>query len=101
MPIIIPTIAQATPTGSAVFAPSASASLQDKSVSLPPFEKKFQRSRITKVIFMTSAPNLKNNEAVKPKMIQNIIFIIFDENPNAIELPKIRKAVNISPMLPE
>jgi hypothetical protein len=44
---------------------------------------------------------LKKPEATKPRAIQKINLIVFDENPKVIELPKIKKVVRINPIVPE
>jgi hypothetical protein len=101
VPITIPTTAQAIPTGSAVFAPSANASLQSINVFLPPLDKKFQTIKTSNVNIITEEPILKKPEDTKPRAIQKINLIVFDENPKAIELPKIKKVVRINPIVPE
>ena len=61
VPITTPITAQATPTGSAALPPSASASLQDNKVSLPPRKIKFIETRIDIEITITLIPISKNS----------------------------------------
>ena len=99
-PIIIPTIAQASPTGKAVLAPSAKESLQSIKVFFPPLTKKFQTNNINKVAIIIVVPNLKKEEAINPNAIQKINLFTLDEKPRVMDAPRIKKVVKIKPIIP-
>ena len=99
MPITIPTTAQATPTGKEAFPPSASASLQESKVSLPPLNTKLIATKTVIEITITFIPISKNEAETKPSKTQNITLLYFDKVP-AIGAPRIKNTINARPIVP-
>ena len=71
VPMTMPTMAQAMPTGSAFLAPSASDSMQMTSVSRPPLKKRQAATSAPMTSARMLTPNLMKEAAARPSAIQN------------------------------
>ena len=100
-PMITPTKAQATPTGRAWRAPSASALTASCSVSRPPLTNRQTRTSTPTTAKNTPTPNLKKAALASPSAIQKAKRKPVKVSRAATATPRMRMAVSASPTVPE
>ncbi len=100
VPMTMPTMAQAMPTGSALRAPSASESTQIISVSRPPLTKKQTATSTSITTARTLTPYSRKLAAAIPSAIQNTTRNAIGPICAAIGIPRMSTMVNASPMVP-
>ncbi len=100
-PMITPTCAHAVPTGSALRAPSASASSVRRSVLRPPLMNRQATTSSATIAKNTVTPSSKKPAHASPSTIQNRIRIGVPRRPSDTAMPSSRIAVSARPTMPE
>src|SRR5688572_5056278 len=100
VPMTMPTMAQAMPTGSAFFAPSARESMQMTSVSRPPLKNRQAATSAPSTSTNMSTPYFMKEAAARPSAIQNTMRKANGPMSAASGVPRMSTMVSARPIVP-